>query len=73
MKRNDNVFEEGNVLISKRHGETTDNAGEDVKKLGSSVELVGLMNKREKTLIDGLSNHFSSWNQFSVKFVKNIF
>ena len=72
MKRDDNILEEDNMLISKWYSKTTDDTGEDVEKLSSSIELVGLVNKGVEALIDSLSYHLSSWNKFGVKFVKNV-
>jgi len=31
------------------------------------------MNKEEERLVDCLSNHFPSWDQFGVKFMQNVF
>lgn len=61
------------MFISKRYCETTDNTCEDIQKLGSTVEFVGFMDKGKEALIDSLSDHLSSWYQFSIKLMKNIF
>ena len=65
-------MEEDNVLISKWYSESTDDTCKDIKKLSSSIELMSLVNKRVEALIDGLSNHLSSWDEFGVKLVKNV-
>jgi hypothetical protein len=72
MKRDDNILEENNVLISEWYSKPTDDTGKNVEKLSSSIELVGLVNEGVKALIDSLSYHLSSWNKFGVKFVKNV-
>ena len=69
----DNVLEEDDVFVSKRNGESTDDAGKDIKKFSSTVEFVSLVNKSEEALIDCLSNHLSSWDKLCVQLVKDIF
>lgn len=72
MKRNNNVLEEDYVLISERNSESTDNTCQDVKKLSSTIELVILVNKGKEALVDGLTDHLSSWDKLSVKLVENV-
>ena len=60
MEWNDDVIEEDNVLISKWHCKSTNNTRKDVEQLGRTIEFVRLMDQREETLIDGLSNHLSA-------------
>ena len=62
MEWDDNVLEENNMLISEWDSKSTNDTGQDIKKLSSSIELVVLMDKCEEALIHGLSNHLSSWN-----------
>jgi len=69
---NDDVLEEDNVLISKRNSESTDNASQNVKELCCTIELVVLMDQREEALVDGFTNHFSSWNEFGVQLMQNV-
>ena len=73
VKRNNDILEENDVFIPERNGETTNNTCQDIKKLGSTVEFVGFMDEGEEALIDSLSDHLSSWNQFGVEFVENVF
>jgi hypothetical protein len=72
VKRNNNVLEEDNVLISQWNSESTDDTRQNVEKLGSTVEFVSLMDECKETLIDGLTDHFSSRNKLGVQFVKDI-
>ena len=69
---NDNVLEEDDMFVSKWNSETTDNTCKDVKKFGSTVELVSFVDKGEEALIDSLSNHLSSWNQLRIKLMQNV-
>jgi len=66
------VLEENNVLVSEWDSESTDNTCENIQKLCGTIELMRLMDKEMETLIDCLSNHFPSWDEFSIKFMKNI-
>lgn len=66
MKRNDNVREEDDMLISQWDGETTDDTGENVEELSSTVEFVVLVNECKEALVDGLSNHLSSRHELGV-------
>ena len=58
MKRYYHIFEEYDVLFSEWHGEARNYACEDIKKFGSAIEFVGLVNESEKALIHHLSDHF---------------
>jgi hypothetical protein len=69
----DDILEEDNVLVSKWDGESTDDTSKDVQKLSSTVKLVGFVNKGEKALVDGLSNHLSSWNKLGIKLMEDVF
>ena len=66
MKRDDDVLEENHVLIPEWYGETTDNGGKDIEKLGGTIELVVFVDKGEETFVNCLANHLSSWNELSV-------
>lgn len=72
MEWNDNVLEEDHMLISQRHSKATDNACKNVEKLSRTIELMILMDKCEEAFVNGLSNHLSPRNQFSIQLVKNI-
>ena len=73
MKRDDNILEENDVFVSKRYRKPTDNTREDIQKLGCTVEFVSSMDKGKEALINSLSDHLSSWHQFSIELMKNIF
>jgi predicted glycosyltransferase involved in capsule biosynthesis len=73
VKRNDNILEEDYVLVSQWHSETTNDRSKDIQKFSSSVELVGLMNQSEETLVDCLSDHLSSWHKLGVKLMQDVF
>jgi len=73
VKWDDNVLEENNVLVSKWDSKTTDDTCKDIQKLSSTIELMSLMNKEVEALIDSLSNHLSSWDELSIKLMKNVF
>lgn len=66
MERDDDVLEEDDVLVSQGNSETTDDTGEDIKQFGGTIELVSLVDQGEEALVDGLSNHLSSWHEFGV-------
>jgi len=66
VERDDDVLEEDDVLVSQGNSETTDDTGEDIKQFGGTIELVGLVDQGEEALVDGLSNHLSSWHEFGV-------
>ena len=72
MEWNDDVLEEDNVLISKRNSESTDNASQDIKELCCTIELVVLMDQREEALVDGLTNHFTSWYKLGIQLMQNV-
>jgi len=72
VQRDDNVLEEDDMLISQRNSESTDDTGQNVKELGGTVEFVILVDERKETLVDGLTNHLSSWYELSVQLVKNV-
>lgn len=72
MKWNDNILEEDDVLISQWYSESTDDTCQNIEKLGGTVEFVILVDKCKEALVDGLTNHFSSWNKLCVQLVKNV-
>ena len=73
VKRNYHIFEEDDVLCSERNSKTGNNACQNVQKFRSSVKLESFVNEAVEAVIDRFSDHFSSWNQFSIKSMKNIF
>lgn len=68
----DDVLEENDVFFSQWHGETTDDTGQNIQKLGSSIELESLVDQGVETVVDGFTDHFSPWDEFSVKAVENV-
>ena len=73
MQRNDDILEEDRVLVPEWNSETTDDTCQNIKKLSCTIELMILVDEGEKALIDCLSDHFSSWYEFGIQFVENIF
>lgn len=69
MEWDDDVLEENDVLISKWHSKATDDTCQYIEELSSTVELMVLVDKSEKALVDGLTNHLSSWHKLSIKLV----
>ena len=61
------------MLISQWDCETTDDTGKNVEELSSTIELVVLVNESKEALVDGLSNHLSSWHELGVQLVQDIF
>jgi len=72
MKWDDNVLEKDDVFISEWNCETTNDRGKDIQKFCCTIEFVSFMNQSKETLIDSLSNHFSSWDKFGIELMKNI-
>lgn len=72
MKRYDNVLEKDDMLISQRNSESTNDTGQNVKKLSSTVEFMILVNQSKEAFIDGLTDHLSSRHKFGVELVKNV-
>lgn len=72
VKWNNDRLKEDDVLFSQRDSETRDDTCKDIKKLGSTIELMGFMDKTEKAFVDGFPNHFTAWHQLSVKFMEDI-
>jgi hypothetical protein len=73
VKGNNDSLEEIDVLLSQGDGETTDNTSKNIKQLSSTIELEVLMDKSVEAVGDGLSDHFSSGDEFSVESVENVF
>lgn len=60
MQWNYHVLEEDYVFLPQWYGETRNNAGQNVEKFGSPVELEGLVDERVEAVVDGLADHFTS-------------
>ena len=60
MQWDNDILEENYVLISEWNSKSTNDACQDIKKLGSSIELVAFMDECKEALIDCLSNHLPS-------------
>ena len=73
MERDDNVLEEDYMLISERNSESTDDTRQNVEKLGCAVEFMILVDQCKEALVDGLTDHFSSWYKFCVQLMENVF
>ena len=72
VKRNDDISEEDNVLISEWDSKSRNDTGKDIKKFGSTIELVCLLDQEMEALIHCLSNHLSSWDKFSIKLMQDV-
>lgn len=72
MQGYDNVLEKDCVLVSEWDSESADDAGQNIQKLGRSVEFMVLVDECKETLINCLSDHFPSWYKFCIEFVKNV-
>ena len=57
------VLEENHVFVSERHGESANDGGEDVEKLGRAVEFMCFVDQGVEAFVDCLSNHLSPWHQ----------
>ena len=51
MNRDDDALKENHVFISQGNSKSTNDTGKNVQDLGSSVELMGLVNQTEEALI----------------------
>ena len=67
MKRNDDILEENNVLLSQGHCETRNNTGQNIQQLRSSIEFEGLVDERVEAIVDSLTDHLSSGHQLGVQ------
>jgi hypothetical protein len=45
MKRDDNILEEDDMLVSKWHSETRNNRSQNIEKLCSAIEFVRFVDK----------------------------
>ena len=72
VKRNDDILEEDDVFFSQGNSKTRDDAGQDIKKFRSPIELESFMDETVEAVINGFSDHFSPGDQLSIKSMKNI-
>lgn len=72
VERDDDVLEEDHVLISEWDGETGDDRSLNVQNLGSSVELMVLMDQGEEALVHGLPDHLTSRDELGVQLMKDV-
>jgi hypothetical protein len=73
VQRDNDVLEENYMFFSERDSKPTDDTGKNVKQLRCTIELESLMNQGVETVIDGLTNHFSSRHKFGIQAMKNVF
>ncbi len=72
VQRNDNVLEENDMFFSERDSKPTDDTGKNVKQLRCTIELESFMNQRVETVINGLTDHFSSGDKFSIQAMQDV-
>ena len=72
MEGNDNVVEEGDVLLPQGHGVTGNDRGLDVEKLPGSVWTISFMNELEEVGIHDVPDHLSTSNDLGVKLVQDV-
>ncbi len=72
VKRDDDIFEEFDMLFSEGDRKSTDDTGEDVEKFGYSVEFIVFVDQGVELVGDGLSDHFSSWDEFGIESVEDV-
>ena len=66
MKRNDNILEEDDVLVTEGHCEARDDTRLNIQQFCRSVELMHLVDQRIEALVDGFANHFASGYQLKI-------
>jgi len=72
MKRNNDISEEDNMLISEWDSKSRNDTCKDIKELSSTIELVSLLDQKMEAFIHCLSNHLSSWDKFSIELMQNV-
>jgi hypothetical protein len=72
VERDDHILEEDDVLVSQRDSESGNDTGQNVEKLGGTVELVCFVNECVEALVNCLTNHLSPWHQLLDKWYKLI-
>jgi hypothetical protein len=73
MQRNDHILEENDVLFSERNGEPWNDASQDVQELWGTIEFEGFMDEGVEAVINCLSDHLSSGDEFCIESMQNIF
>lgn len=73
MKRDDDVLEEFDMLLSQRYCETTNDGGVDIKEFWDSVESESLMDESMEIVVHCPTDHFTSWDEFGVQSMEDIF
>lgn len=73
MKRNNDVLEERNMLVSEGDSESRNDGGQDVKEFSSSVEFMRFVNEGVEGLILCLPNHLASGHELGIQLVENVF
>jgi hypothetical protein len=72
VQGDDDVLEKDDVFISEWDSESTDDTGQNVQQFGSTVEFMGLVDQGEEALVDGLTDHLSTWHQLGIELVQNV-
>ena len=72
MQGNDDGLEEDDVFFPQRHCEATDDACEDVQKLGGAIELHVLVDQSMEGISDSLSDHLTTGHQLRVEPMEDI-
>lgn len=72
VEGNDDVFEEDDMLLPERNCKSTDDTGENIQKFRGAIELESFMDQWVKTVIDCLTDHFSSWDKFGIQSVQDV-
>ena len=73
VERNDNIFEENNMLFPQGYSKTRNNTGQDVQKFRCSIEFESFVDEAVEAIVDCLSDHFSPWHELGIKSMENIF
>ncbi len=72
VKRDDDIFEEFDMLFSEGNCKSTDDTGEDIEKLSYTVKFIVFMDQGVELVGDGFSDHFSSWDELGVESVEDV-
>jgi hypothetical protein len=72
VKSNYDVLEESDMFFSQRNSETRNDGSQNIQELRCTVEFEILVDQTVETVIDSLSDHLSSGNQFSVESMKDV-
>ncbi len=71
MKRNDNVLEEVDMLVTEGHCKARNNSGEDVENLSSAIELMLLVDEIVEGIGEGLADHLAARHYLGVYFMED--